>query len=1041
VNISAEAIRRPVTTIMALVAVLFVGGLAYMRLGVELFPDVSFPIVVVSTTYQGASSQELETLISKPIEEAVSSINGIEHVRSTSGAGISAVMIEFKLGINVKQVSQDVREKIDMIRQKLPEAADDPIITRVDPDAAPIMTYAIGGDYPVEKLTDLMRDVIKPRLEQIDGVADINITGGIEREVQITVDPVLLRKYGVNLAQIANMLRADNSNLPSGRLTSSASEITLRTTNAVITAEAIAKLPITVPGGRQVTLADIGTVIDGHKEQRARSWLNGKPALSFSITKQSGANTVLVAEKVHKVIDKLGTVLPPGVKLQMAFDMTKFIVDAKDAATHELLIGATLAVLVIFAFMRVVRGTMIAAVAIPTSVVGTYAMMGMLGFTLNMMTLMALSLVVGVLVDDAVVDLENIFRFMEKGDKPYDAAMKATDEIGLAVVATTFSIVAVFAPIGFMGGIVGQFFRQFGLTVSCAVLISLVVARTLTPTLAAHWLKPIPLREEEHEPWYAQAYRPILAWALNHRKSVVALGIGFFVLSIPIIGLIPKGFVPQNDRDEFQVTVKMTPGSSLEATSAMVQEVSRRLLTHPMVKTAVATAGSARSGTVDTGNIGVTCISKAEGRPPIFQIQKEIRAKLADLAGAKIALQEFRAVDDGTGGYPIALKLKGDDLNELNVWADKVIAEMKRIPGVIDTDTSSSLAQREFHIALDQQKAAEAGVSASQIATVLRMASLGDTPSKLRLPDKDVDIRVRLTDDSRYDLPTLENLTLIGTNGRVVPLNQVAKLEFALGPTKIERYDRTRVITLYGAGVPGMATGSITEPLEKTLKAMNMPASVSYRFEGDAERMQDSFANLVTALLMAVVFIYLILASQFEHFLHPFTIMMSVPLSFSGAFFGLFVANEQLGMMSMIGIVMLMGLVVKNAILLVDYTITLRDRGVPRTEALLKAGPVRLRPILMTSIAMIAGMMPTAMKLLTGSEGRAPMAVAVIGGLITSTLLTLLVVPVVYTLVDDGVNTVRRWLGKPPADAHGLEANGHHDRGTGHLAELQGPLG
>jgi HAE1 family hydrophobic/amphiphilic exporter-1 len=1042
VNISAGAIRRPVTTLMAMVAVLFVGMLSYMRLGVELFPDVSFPIVVVSTTYQGASSQELETLISKPVEEAVSSINGVEHVRSNSGAGMSAVVIEFKLGTNIKQVSQDVREKVDMIRQRLPEAADDPIITRVDPDASPIMTYAVGGDYPVEKLTDLMRDTIKPRLEQIDGVADINITGGLEREVQITIDPVLLRKYGVNLIQVANMLRQDNANLPAGRLTNSASEITLRTTNSFVTAEEIARLPITVPGGRQVTLGDLGTVIDGSKEQRAKSWLNGKPALAFSITKQSGANTVQVAQKVYKVIDKVQQQLPPGVSLKMAFDMTKFIVDAKDAAMHEQIIGAVLAVLVIFGFMRVVRGTLIAAVAIPTSIIGTYAMMGMLGFTLNMMTLMALSLVVGVLVDDAVVDLENIFRFMEKGDSPYDAAMKATDEIGLAVVATTFSIVAVFAPIGFMGGIVGQFFRQFGLTVSCSVLISLVVARTLTPTLAAHWLKPMPRRDEEHEPWYARSYRPVLAWALDHRKSIIAMAIGFFVISFPIIGLIPKGFVPQNDRDEFQVTVKMTPGSSLEATSKVVQEVARRVGSHPMVVNTLATAGSARSGNVDTGNIGVTCLSRDHGRKvTVFEIQKDLRQMLGDIPGAKIALQEFRAVDDGTGGYPIALKLKGDNLDELNVWADKIIGEMKRIPGIIDTDTSSSLAQREFHIGLNQQKAAEAGVSASQIASVLRMASLGDTPSKLRLPDKDVDIRVRLTDQARYDLPTLENLTLLGANGRVVPLNQVADLEFALGPTKIERFDRQRVITLYGAAVPGMATGSVTEPLEKQLKAMHMPPSVTYKFEGDAERMQDSFANLVTALLMAVVFIYLILASQFEHLLHPFTIMMSLPLSFSGAFFGLFVANEQLGMMSMIGIVMLMGLVVKNAILLVDYTITLRDRGVSRRDALLKAGPVRLRPILMTSIAMIAGMMPTAMKILPGSEGRAPMAVAVIGGLITSTLLTLVVVPVVYTLVDDGVNTVRRWMGRPPADAHGMENNGHHGRGTGHLAEVPGPLG
>ncbi|MBC7542704.1 MAG: efflux RND transporter permease subunit [Candidatus Sericytochromatia bacterium] len=1032
-NISAEAIRRPVTTVMAMVALVFIGMISYFRLGVELFPDVSFPIVVVSTTYQGASSQELETLVSKPIEEAVSSINGIEHVRSTSGQGISAVVVEFKLGTNVKESAVEVREKVDQIRQRLPAGTDPPIITRVSPDAAPIMTYAVGGDYPVERLTDLMRDVIKPRLEQINGVADINITGALEREVQITIDPVLLRKYGVGLATVANMLKAENFNLPSGQLTNRSSEITMRTTNAFTTASELETLPVTVLGGRQVTIGDLGTVIDGYKEQRAKSWLNGKPALAFSITKQSGTNTVQVGADVKKAVAKLQTQLPPGVTLAMAFDMTKFILDAKESSIDELLIGAVLAVIVIFAFMRVFRGTMIAAIAIPTSIIGTYTMMYMLGFTLNMMSLMALSLVVGVLVDDAVVDLENIFRFMEQGETPYNAAMKASDEIGLAVVATTFSIVPVFLPIGFMGGMVGQFFRQFGLTVSCAVLISLVVARTLTPMLAAYWLKPVPIKLEEADSWYAKAYVPALYWALTHRKSIIALAIGFFLISFPIIGLVPKGFVPKNDRDEFQVTVKMPPGSSMEKTTAMIQEIERRLHTVPLTKTTVATAGSVRSGIVDTGNVGVTCRSKSEGRKvSVFVIQNDVRKALGSLSGAKIAIQEFRAVDDGNGAYAVNLKLKGENLVELSYWADRVVSEMKKLPGVIDTDTSSSVAQREFHIELDQQKAAEAGVSASTIAYAMRLASQGDTPSKLRLPTKDVDIRVRLTDAARYDMATLENLSLTGSTGRPVSLGQVANLSYAMGPTRIERYDRTRQITVYAATVPGTSTGNVVYPLGEVMKTIGLPPSVTFKFEGEAERMQDSFKDLIMALVMAIVFIYLILASQFEHFLHPFTIMMSVPLAFSGAFFGLFIANEELGMMSMIGIVMLMGLVVKNAILLIDYTITLRNQGVPRFEALMKAGPVRLRPIMMTSIAMIAGMVPVAMRLTVGSEGRAPMAVAVIGGLVTSTLLTLVVVPVIYTLVDDGVLAMRRLMGKKPKGG-GTASNGN---GHGHAPNL-----
>lgn len=1016
-NISEKAIRKPVTTIMAMVALMFVGLISYFRLGVELFPDVSFPIVVVHGTYVGASSQEIETLVSKPIEEAVGAINGVKHIRSTSGGGASVTIIEFELDKDIQVAASDVREKVDLIRSNLPDDLNSLIITKVDPDAAPIMTYALGGDYPVERLSDLMEDVIKPRLEQLDGVAAVNISGAMAREVQVALDPVLLRRYGVSPVQVATKLRSENFNLPSGRVSTADSEINLRTTNAFETAAAIRALPITVTGGRQVTLGDLGTVEDGFKEQRSRSWVNGKAALAFAIQRQSGANTIDVAEAVHAEVDKLRKALPPGVSIDLSYDMTKFIVQSKDASLEELLIGAALAIVVIFAFVRVVRGTIIAALAIPTSIIGTYAMMYMLGFSLNMMTLMALTLVVGVLVDDAVVDLENIFRFMEEGEQPFEAAIKATDEIGLAVVATTFSIVAVFLPIGFMGGMVGKFFSQFGLTVSCSVLISLVVARTLTPTLAAYWLKPMPIKTEHVDPWYTKLYRPVLAWSLTHRKSVVAIAVGFFVVSFPIMALIPKGFVPKNDRDEFRIAVKMPPGTAIEKTSDVVQEIAARANRHPMVKTTLAIAGASSGHTVDTGNISVTCMTKAEGRKQTTSsIQEEIRATLAGIAGAKITFDEIRAVDNGQGAYPISLRLQGNDLTELAHWSDKITAELKKLPGVIDTDTSSAAAQQEFQVQIDHEQAAELGISVGTLASTLRMASQGDESSKLRLPDRDVDIRVRLTDETRYDLATLENLTLMAANGSQVPLGSVAKLSLTMGPTVIERFDRMRQVSIKAATVPGVSTGNIVYPMEETIKQMGLPATMRHAFEGEAEMMQDSFNNLLMALLMAVVFIYLILASQFEHFLHPFTIMMSVPLSFSGAFFGLFIANEELSMMSMIGIVMLMGLVVKNAILLVDYTITLRQQGVERNEALLRAGPVRLRPILMTTIAMIAGMIPVAMRLTIGSEGRAPMAVAVIGGLITSTLLTLVVVPVTYTLVDDAVNTVRRWLGKAPAE-------------------------
>lgn len=1008
-NISEIAIKRPVSTVMMILTMMLLGALSYMRLSVELFPNISFPIVVVQTVYSGSSSKEVETLISKPIEDAISSISQVKHIRSASANGLSAVIIEFDLEKDIKDASNEVREKVSAIKRFLPEDIEEPTIVRVDPDSSAIINYVIKGNFSLQKLTDYTRDVIKPRLQQVDGVGSLTIIGGQEREVQVALNPVLMDKYNIGSAQISNRLKQENMDFPSGNIKTQSSNITIRTTNAFTTAQQVANLPIKLSSGKMILLSDVANVTDGIKEITNKAWVNGSPALLIAVQKQSGANVVSVIDGLNKQLEKMKPILPAGISFAVSFDTSVFIKESKDAAIDELIVGAILAVIVIFIFLRTIGGTLIAATAIPSSVISTFTLMYVMNFSLNTMSLLALSLVVGILVDDAVVDLENIYRKMEEGEDPYTAAINATNEIGLAVIATTLSIVAVFVPIGFMSGIVGQFFKQFGLTVAFSVLVSLLVARTLTPTLAAHFLRPPKHKHNENEvKGIAKSYQGVLSWALKHRIVMVVLVVIVFAGSIPLAGLLPKGFVPKNDRDEFSVAVQMASGASLSQTASVLNEIDKRISKDSIIKETLVTAGNV-SGKTDVGSIAVTLKSKKEGRKETqFVIQDRLRKLVNNIPGALISFKEMRAVDDGGGNYAMNLSLTGEDLNELQVVADKIVAKLHTFSIVTDTNTSAGTPQTEININVDHNRAALLGVNASSIASTLRAATFGDTPSKMHVGNTDVDIRVRLDDSERYNLDRIKNLNIPTDKGGVVPLQSISTIKFSNGPTAINRYDRERQIIVYANTLSGVSIGDLTDKVEAEIKKMNLPPSIKYSFKGDAENMIEAFNNLLTALFLAVVFIYIILATQFEHFVHPFTIMMALPLSFVGAFLGLFISNDELSMMSMIGIVMLMGLVTKNSILLVDYTITLRKAGMDRTTALLTAGPVRFRPIIMTTVAMIAGMTPLALRLTPGSEGRAPLAVAVIGGLLTSTILSLVVIPVFYTIMDDIIS----WLGR-----------------------------
>ena len=850
-NISEIAIKHPVTTIMMMMTLIILGIISYGKLSIELFPNISFPVITITTIYPGASAQEVETLVSKPIEDALSGINGVDTIRSVSSNGLSNVIIEFIMEKDIKDASNEAKEKVGLIRAKLPNEIDEPIIARRDFDSAPIINYSVSAPYSLAKTTDIVRDVIKPKLEQVDGVAGIDILGGQEREVQVTLDPSLLQRYGVNVAQVSNRLRSENLDFPSGVIKTPVYEITIRTMNAFITAEQIANLPIQINGGKTIFIKDLGEVKNEFKEVRNRTWFNGQQAVVISVQKQSGANTVKVVQDLNKKLNILKQTLPSAIKIDIGFDTSKFVIQSKDAAVEELIIGGILAIIVIFFFLRMIRATLISAIAIPTSVISTYTMIYAFGFSLNTMTLLALSLVVGILVDDAVVDVENIFRHIQMGKTPYQAAIDATNEIGLAVVATSFTIVAVFIPIAFMTGIVGLFFRQFGLTVSCTVLISLLVARTLTPALAAYLLKP-EVEEEKFKGMF-ETYKHILAWALKHRKTTIGAALLIFFISLPVAGLLPTGFQPKTDRDEFSVAVSMPSGSTLGKTTSVLKEIARRIKKDKIVKNILITAGSSR-GTTDGGSVGVTLFSKEEGRKEsVFVIQKRLQKMTESIPGCIISFREMRVVEDSAGSYALNISLRGDDLDELQKISDKLIKKLHEIPIVTDTNTSSGNPQPEIHIKIDQARAAILGISAGTLATMLRTASFGDVPSTMHLTNTNVDIRVRFTDAARYDLTKLGNLAIPTNQGILVPLKTIASIDYDNGPTNINRYNRQRQIMVYANAIPGTPTGDIVKAMNNEIKNMNLPSTVSVEFLGEARRMKDAFGSLLSALMIAVV--------------------------------------------------------------------------------------------------------------------------------------------------------------------------------------------
>ena len=1015
--LSDLSIKQPVFATMMMLALAVLGLASYRQLKVDMFPDIEFPVITVTTVYQGAAPESVERDVTKKIEEAINTVEGIKHVESISQEGLSNIVVFFDLAVSTQVASQDIRGKVAGIRGELPRDIEEPIVQRIDPQSIPIVSVAVNapGLSPAAA-TDLADKLVKRRLETVPGVGAVNLVGESEREIHVVVDRAQLEAYHISLAEVVQALGRENIDAPAGSADRGSTEALVRVSARGRTAADIGAIPVKRVEKATVFVQDLSRVIDGVEEPRNAAFLDEEPTLALDVQKQSGANTVAVADGIRRAVERIGKDLPPGVSLRLVRDDSTFIRDSIHDVNTTMIIGGILTVLIVFLFLNSWRSTVITGLTLPISVISAFIAMRLFGFTLNVLTLMGLSLAIGMLIDDAIVVRENIVRHLQRGKDHFAAARDGTAEIGLAVMATSFTIVAVFVPVAFMGGMVGQFFYEFGITVAAAVLVSLFVSFTLDPMLSSRWVDPdiegghghtglVGRSLERFNRWFDDLhvkYERLLAWSLGHRKTVLALAVVAFLASFPILGVLGGDFMPDFNRGEYQVAFKTTPGATLRETAVRAKEMVRRLKTLPDVEYTYTTIGEAGAQYRPVTE-GTTYVKLRSAKGKTFsQVLREARTVIEGVPGMTYGLFEAGPF----GQKPIQISVRGPEVDELDRISRELVQAMQATKGVADIETSLEKSKPELRVRVDRARASDLGIGAGVIATTLRAAVAGEVASRIEDEQGDThDVRVRLKPEQRRYAEDLLGLTVPSDKDddrgdkELVELRQVAAADPGTGPSTIRRKDLQREVRI-SANPDGRSLGEISADVEAAARRIPLAPGYDIVHGGDAEELKDMFANMFQALFLAVVFIYLILASQFGSFTHPLSIMLSLPLSLFGVAVALLATRDTLNIMSMIGLIMLMGLVTKNAILLVDFTNQARAQGVARDEALIKAGSTRLRPIVMTTLAMIFGMLPLAFAIGAGAEMRAPMARAVIGGLITSTLLTLVVVPVVYTYLD-----------------------------------------
>ena len=1043
------SLKNPVFATMVMLAFVVLGLFSYQRLQVDQFPNIDFPVVVISTEYPGASPEIVESEITKKIEEGVNSIAGINALTSRSYESMSVVVIEFQLHINGRKAADDVREKVAILRPTLRTEVKEPRVLRFDPSSRAIWSVAVlpepakaGTKAPsAVELTSWADQTLRKRLENVRGVGSVTLVGGAKREINVYLKPQALEAFGVAPEQVAAAVRNESQDLPLGTVRSLEQERVLQIGGHMERPEDFGRIIVARKGGSPVRVEQIASVVDGAQETDTLALYNGQRTLLLSVQKSQDENTIGVIDGLNKTLADMKSELPPGVRLEPIFDGSRQIRVAVKNVRETLFEGALLTILIVFLFLNSWRSTVITGLTLPIALIGTFLFMNLFGFTINMVTLMALSLCVGLLIDDAIVVRENIVRHVQMGKTPYQASLDGTQEIGLAVLATTLSIVAVFLPIGFMGGIIGKFFHEFGITIVAAVLISMFVSFTLDPMLSSVWHDPSIDAHGQHGAritlydktlgrvtgWFDHAtdllinlYQSILGWALVHKIKTLLLALVIFVSSVAMVPLLGTEFVPAADFSETTIYFYTPMGSSIEVTEAKAKQVEAILRGYPEVNYSLATINTGTGAAIGKSyvSIYVRLVDRENRQRNVQEMSAALRERLKQVGG--ITVTHVGLVDPVGGQKQIEFSLQGQDLAELERTAGLVMQKIRAIPGLVDLDSSIKPNKPTLDVSVKRDAASDLGLSVAQIGSALRTQVAGQTVGNWRAPDDQTyDVNVRLAPDARNSPDDLQHLPFaLGSNAdgssRIVRLNQVATVKDSTGPNQINRRDLTREVAI-NANAYRRSAGEISDDIKAALDSISFPPGYRYQFGGSTKNMNESFTYAISALALAVIFIYMILASQFKSFFQPLALMMALPLTLIGVVLALMSFGSTLSLFSIIGIVMLMGLVTKNAILLVDFAIRARADGMERSAALLMAAKVRLRPILMTTLAMIFGMLPLALAVTEGSEQRAPMGQAVIGGVITSSLLTLVVVPVVYCYMDDLAQWLRRRWGAGPA--------------------------
>jgi HAE1 family hydrophobic/amphiphilic exporter-1 len=1019
--ISDLAIRRPVITVVTMLALVVFGIVALLQLDTDEFPDVQPPIVAIAVLYPGASPDVVEREVIEPIEEVLSGISGVDKINSSALDSFGNLIVQFVFEKNLQEATQEIRDEIAAIRNELPPEMEEPVLTRFDPGDLPIVSLTLSSTaLSGPELTRLADPDITRELRGIRGIAEVNVVGGVERELTVELRPQALQASGVGVGQVVQALQAQNLAAPVGRLAGDLDERTIRLRGRLQTPADFQQLVVSESQGRIIRLGDVADVKDGAAEARSAAFYNAEQAVGIDIVKSKGFSTTAVADELRAAVDGIQRGLPAGVTLRIVRDAGVRVRNSVRNVQEALLEGAALTVLVVFLFLNSWRSTVITGLALPVSVLASFVAVWAFGFTLNTMSLLGLSLAIGILIDDAIVVRENIVRHVEMGKDHYTAAFEGTDEIGLAVAATTTSIVVVFVPIAFMGGVAEQWFAPFALTLACSVLVSLFVSFSLDPMLSAYWPDPhYPIEQRSwisrvlarFNAWFdrqAERYKTVIGWALDHRWSMVALALLAFVaaLALPAFGFIGGSFFPVTDDSEFNIALETPPGSNLAYTRLKAEEAARLARERPEVAYTYTTIGG-RGEAVDEGTVFVKLTPKDERERHQAEVSAELRRELGRLAGVTASISS----GFGDGRKQIQLQLQGPDMAELQKLADRTAAIVRQVPGAVDVGLSTKGQKPELDVDIDRSLAGSLGVTVGQVGQALRPAFAGiDAGDWIDPSGETRDVTVRLAPESRANIRDLESipLTIAGPEGRAatIPLGQVATITPAIGPARIDHLDRDRVINVE-ANIEGRPlTDVIGDIMPRLQQDVPLPAGYTLTQGGETEDQQEVFGRILTSLAIAIMLMYLVLVVQFGSFLDPLAILLSLPLSLIGVMLGLLVTGSTLNLMSMIGVILLMGIVAKNAILLIDFAKWSEEAGMDRREALIQAGRVRLRPILMTTFALIAGMVPVALGVGEGADFRAPLGIAVIGGVITSTILTLLVIPTVYEILADS----RDWM-------------------------------